>query len=315
MSTTPERFVGLDVSQDDLDAHLRPDGVARRFDNTPDGIAALVGWVSPFALTRLTLEASGGYEAAVLAALAVAGVAVAPVNPKRVQEFAKAVGRLAKTDAVDAAVLAEFADKVRPPVRPPADADTQRLQALLTRRGQLIGLRTMESNRLGGVIDPAVRRCVQVILRALQREIDRADRELGDAIRESAVWRAKDELLQSIPGIGPVASRALLAELPELGTLSREQVAALVGVAPVNRDSGRWSGKRAITGGRAAVRRVLYLCAHAARQGNAVLRVFAERLAKAGKAPKVIRIAVARKLVVIANAVLRDRCPWQPQMA
>jgi transposase len=315
MSTTPERFVGLDVSKDHLDAHLRPDGVARRFANTPGGIAALVGWVSPLALTRLTLEASGGYEAAVLAALAVAGVAVAPVNAKRVREFAKAVGRLAKTDAVDAAVLAEFADKVRPPVRPPADADTQRLQALLTRRGQLIGMRTMESNRVGGVRDAGVRRSVQAILRALQREIDRADRQLGEAIRESAVWRAKDELLQSIPGIGPVASRTLLAELPELGTLSREQVAALVGVAPVNRDSGRWSGKRAISGGRAGVRRVLYLCAHAARQGNAVLRGFAERLAKAGKAPKVIRIAVARKLVVIANAVLRDCCPWQPQTA
>jgi transposase len=250
-----------------------------------------------------------------VAALSVGGLPVSLVNPKRARDFAGAVGRLAKTDALDAAVLAEFADKVRPPVRPPADADTRKLRALVARRNQLIEMRTMESNRLAAVADRHIRRSIERVLRALGKEVERADRDLEAAVRDSPVWRAKDELLQSIPGIGPVASRTLLAELPELGALAREQAAALAGVAPVNRDSGGWSGRRFIAGGRAVVRRVLYLCAHAARQGNAVLRAFADRLRAAGKAPKVIRVALARKLVVIANAVLRDRRPWQPQMA
>jgi transposase len=263
----------------------------------------------------VVLEATGGYERPAVAALSLGGLPVSLVNPKRVRDFAGAIGRRAKTDAIDAGVLAEFGGRMRPPVRPLADADARKLQALVARRNQLIEMRTMESNRLAAVADRAVRRSIEAVLRVLGKELGKADGELASAIESSPAWRARDELLQSIPGIGPVASRTLLAELPELGTLSRGQVAALVGVAPVNRDSGRWSGRRFIAGGRAAVRRVLYLCAHAARQGNAVLRAFAERLAKAGKAPKVIRIAVARKLVVIANAVLRDQRPWQPEMA
>jgi transposase len=239
---------------------------------------------------------------------------VSLVNPKRVRDFAGALGRRAKTDELDADVLARFAERVRPPVRPLAGAEAHELQALVARRNQLIEMRTMESNRLA-MASRAVRRSIEAILRVLEKEIGTADAELAQAIEASPAWKAKDELLQSIPGIGPVTSRTLLADLPELGTLSREQVAALVGVAPVNRDSGRWSGKRFIAGGRAAVRRVLYLGAHAARQGNAVLRAFAERLEKAGKAAKVIRIAPARKLVIIANAVLRDQRPWQPQVA
>lgn len=311
MITTPERFVGIDVSKDGLDTHLLPDGTARRFDNTPDGIVALLDWVAPLAPTRIALEATGGYESAAVAALSIRGLPVCLVNPKRVRDFARAVGRSAKTDAIDAAVLAAFADKVRPPVRPPADAEGQQFQALLTRRGQLIGMRTMESNRLGGTTDRAVRRSIEAVLRALNKEIDRADRELDAAIRSSPVWKAKDELLQSIPGIGPVVSRTLLAEMPELGTLTREQAAALAGVAPMNRDSGRFRGRRMIAGGRASIRCVLYLGGHAARQGNALMRAFADRLEKAGKAPKVIRIALARKLLVIANAVLRDCTPWK----
>ena len=311
MTTPPECFVGIDVSKTALDVHLRPDATARRFDNTPAGIAALLEWVTPLAPTLVVLEATGGYENAAVAALALQGLPVSLVNPKRVRDFARAVGRLAKTDALDAGVLAEFADKVRPPVRPLDDADTRKFQALLARRGQLIGMRTMESNRLVAVTDRAIRRSIEAILKALGKEIDRADRDLDTAIQASPVWKAKDELLQSIPGIGPVVSRTLLAEMPELGALTREQVAALAGVAPVNRDSGSWSGKRAITGGRAVVRSMLYLGAHAARQGNAVLAAFAARLQKAGKAPKVIRIALARKLVIIANAVLRDQKPWR----
>jgi transposase len=225
------------------------------------------------------------------------------------------LGRRAKTDELDACVLAEFAERLRPPVRPLDDADTQKLQALVARRNQWIEMRTMESNRLAMVTNRVVRRSIETILRALEKEWDKADRDMAAAIAASPVWKAKDELLQSIPGIGPVASRTLLAELPELGTISREKVATGVGVASANRDSGEWSGRRFIAGGRAVVRRVLYLCAHAARQGNAVLRMFAERLEKAGKAPKVIRIAVARKLIIVANAVLRDNRPWQHKMA
>jgi len=309
--TTPtERFAGIDVSKDALDVHVRPDGTTRRFDNTPAGITALVAWLDPSAPARVVIEATGGYERAVVAALSLRGLPVCLVNPKRARDFAGALGRRAKTDAIDAGVLAEFADKVRPPARPLAGAEAQELQALVARRNQLIEMRTMESNRLAAAVRP-VRRSIEAILRVLEKEIGKADGELAAAVEASPVWKAKDELLQSIPGIGPVTSRTLLADLPELGTLTREQVAALVGVAPVNRDSGRWSGKRFIAGGRAAVRRVLYLGAHAARQGNAVLAAFADRLAKAGKAPKVIRIAVARKLIIIANAVLRDNKPWR----
>ena len=315
MTTPAARFVGIDVSKASLDAHARPDGTTRRFDNTPDGIAALVGWTSPLAPTLVTLEATGGYENAAVAALSLAGLPVVLVNPKRVRDFARAVGRLAKTDALDAAVLAEFADKVRPPVRILADAETLTLRALLVRRGQLIGMRTMETNRLAGVTGKAIRRSIEAVLRVIGKEVETADRELDAAIQASAVWRAKDELLQSIPGIGPVVSRALLSELPGLGTFTREEVASLVGVAPVNRDSGTWSGKRMIAGGRAFVRSMLYLASHAARQGNAVLRAFSDRLEKAGKAPKVIRIAIARKLLIMANAVLRDERPWNPKIA
>jgi transposase len=315
MITPPERFVGIDVSKAALDVHVRPDGTARRFDNTPDGIAALVEWIAPVAPTLVVLEATGGYESAAVAALSVAGRPVVLVNPKRVRDFAKALGRLAKTDTLDAAVLAEFADKVRPPVRPLADAETQQLRALLTRRAQLIGMRTMETNRLAGVRDKAVRRSIGAVLRVLAKEVEAADRALDAAIQSSAVWRAKDELLQSIPGIGPVVSRALLSELPGLGTFTREEVASLVGVAPMNRDSGTWTGKRMIVGGRSFVRSLLYLASHAARQGNAVLRAFGERLERAGKAPKVIRIAIARKLLILANAVLRDERPWNPKIA
>lgn len=315
MTAPTERFVGIDVSKAALDVHLRPDGTARRFDNTPDGISALVAWVADLAPTRVVLEATGGYENAAVAALSLKGLPVCLVNPKRARDFAKALGRLAKTDTIDAGILAEFADKVRPPVRPLDDAQTRRFQALLTRRGQLIGMRTMESNRLAAVADRAIRRSIEAILRALDKEIERADGALDKAIQSSPAWKAKDELLQSIPGIGPVVSRTLLAEMPELGTLTREQVAALAGVAPVNRDSGTWNGRRMISGGRALVRSMLYLGSHAARQGNATLRAFAERLEKAGKAPKVIRIALARKLLIMANAVLRDRRPWQPKMA
>jgi transposase len=315
MTTSPERFVGIDVSKDTLDVHLRPDDRDLQFANSGDGISALQGCLKNLNPTLVVIEATGGYENAVVAALSVAAIPLSLVNPKRTRDFAKALGYLAKTDEIDARSLAEFAEKVRPPVRPLPDADTLKLQALLTRRSQLIGMRTMEKNRLGALKDRATRRSVEAVLRTLEKEIARADRDLDKAIQECPVWAAKDELLQSIPGIGPVVSRTLLAEMPELGTFSREAAAALAGVAPFNRDSGTHKGKRMIAGGRAAVRSMLYMASHAARQGNTLLRMFADRLEAAGKAPKVIRIAVARKLLIIANAVLRDQRPWQLKMA
>lgn len=315
MTTPAPRFLGIDVSKATLDVHVRPEGAARQFPNTDGGRTALVEWVTPLAPTLIVLEATGGYEAAVVADLSVAGLPFSLQNPKRVRDFARAVGRLAKTDALDAAVLAEFADKVRPGARPADDADARKFQAILTRRGQLIGMRTMESNRLAAVTDRAIRRSIEAVLRALGKEIDRADRDLDAAIRSCPAWAGKDDLLQSIPGIGPTTSRTLLAEMPELGTLTREQAAALAGVAPMNRESGRQKGKRMIAGGRAVVRRMLYLASHAARQGNALLRAFAERLRAAGKPPKVIRIALARKLLILANAVLRENRPFEVKTA
>jgi len=310
MTTTPERFIGIDVSQSVLDIHVQPDGTARQFANTSEDIAALLAWLRSLGVTLVVLEASGGYENEVLTTHSLGGLPVCLINPQRVRNFAKARGRLAKTDALDAAVLADFAETFRPPVRSLPDAEARKLQALLTRRTQLVAMRTMEKNRLAALTDSRVRRSVQNVIRTLDREIRQADQDLGNAIRACPAWAAKDELLQSIPGIGPTVSRTLLIEMPELGTLSREQAAALVGVAPINRESGQYRGKRMIAGGRTLVRSMLYLAGQAARQGNAALHAFAERLKAAGKAPKVIRIALARKLVIIANAVLRDKQAW-----
>jgi transposase len=310
MTTATERFLGIDVSKKTLDVHVRPEGTVRQFDNAPEGLDALVEWARPLGLTLIVVEASGGYERALLTALSLGALPVSLVNPKRVRDFAKAIGRLAKTDALDAAVLARFAESVRPPVWTLPAADAEKLQDLLTRRTQLVHMQTMEKNRLQAARVSAVRCGVQNLIRTLEREIRKLDKQLGDAIRACPEWKAKDDLLQSIPGIGPVTSRTLLAEMPELGTLTREQAAALAGVAPMNRESGQFRGKRLIAGGRAPVRTVLYLAGHAAKQGNKVLRAFSERLKAAGKAPKVIRIALARKLLIIANAVLRNKTAW-----
>ena len=310
MTTPSERFIGIDVSKDALDVHVRPDGTARQFANTSEGIAALRAWLQPLDPTLIVLEASGGYEREVLTALSLGALPVSLANPKRVRDFAKAIGQLAKTDRIDAAVLAHFAEALRPPVRPLPDAEAQKLQALLTRRTQLIQMRTMEKNRLATPANKRVQRSVTNVIRTLDREIRQADKDLDAAIQACPVWAAKDELLQSIPGIGPGVSRTLLAEMPELGTLTREQAAALAGVAPFTRESGKHKGKRMIAGGRSFVRSMLYLAGHAARQGNATLRAFSDRLKALGKAPKVIRIALARKLLIIANAVLRDNKAW-----
>lgn len=308
--TATERFLGIDVSKDRLDVHVRPDGTTRSFDNTTDGLDALLEWLRSLGATLIVVEASGGYERALLTTLSLGGLPVSLVNPKRVRDFAKALGRLAKTDALDADVLAQFAQMLRPPAWTMPTADASKLQALVVRRAQLVSMRAMEKNRLAALTDRRVRRSVQNVIRMLDREIREADQDLGEAIRTCPEWAAKDDLLQSIPGVGPGVSRTLLVEMPELGTLTREQAAALAGLAPMNRESGTFKGKRAIAGGRAAVRAILYLAGHAARQGNEVLRAFSERLKAAGKAPKVIRVALARKLLIMANAVLRDNRAW-----
>jgi transposase len=306
-----ERFVGIDVSKDHLDVAVRPDGTHRQVPNTDEGLGQLVALLGPLVPTRVVLGATGGYQRRAVAAPSLAGLPVAVVNPARAREFAKAAGRLAKTDAVDAAVLAEFAQRMRPPVRPLPDAEAQKMQALLARRGQLVGMRTMERNRLGSATDRTVRRSLEAHVAWLEEQIDATEKGLDEAIEASPVWKAKDELLQSIPGIGPGVSRTLLFEFPERGALTREQIASLAGVAPMDRDSGRWTGKRFIAGGRAVVRTAVYMATHAARKWNPALKAFADRLTAAGKPPKVVLIAVARKLLVIANAVLRDKKPWR----
>jgi len=304
-------FVGIDVSKDSLDLHARPAGTAQRFDNAPDGVAALTARVAGLAPTLVVLEATGGLEYPAAASLAAAGLAVAVVNPTQARRFAQASGRLAKPDAPDAAALAHFAEAIRPEARPLPDAEARAFQELLDRRRQLVGMRTAEGNRLASATSAAVRRDIEDHLGYLGGRLDDLDAELARAVEASPAWRAKDDLLRSIPGVGEVLSRTLLAELPELGTLSGREVAALAGLAPLNRDSGRWSGRRLVAGGRSRLRGVLYMAALSARRHNPPLRAFAGRLAAKGKAAKVVLVAVARKLLVVANAVLRDRKPWQ----
>jgi len=306
-------FGGLDVSKDHLDLHVRPAGAAARFANDDAGIAALVARLAAAAPDRVVVEATGGYEAPAVAALAAAGLPVVVVNPRQARDFARATGRLAKTDALDAAALAAFAEAIRPPVRPLPDADARALAALVARRRQLVEMRTAEQNRLG-LAAPGVARSIRDHIRWLDRQLDRAGRELAAAVEASPVWRAKDDLLRGVPGVGPVVARTLLADLPELGALTGKQIAALVGLAPVARDSGTRRGQRHIAGGRAGVRSALYLAALSAGRYNPALRAVRDRLRAAGKAAKVALVAVARKLLVLLNAMIRDGRPWNPEL-
>lgn len=260
--------------------------------------------------TLIVLEATGGLELPLTGALAATGLPVVVVNPRQVRDFAKATGRLAKTDALDAAILAQFAEAVRPALRPLPDAATQALSALLTRRRQLLEMRTAEQNRLGSARSP-VHKGIRAHITWLDHRLADLDLDLGRTIRESPVWREQDDLLQSTPGVGPVLARTLLADLPELGTLNRKQVAALVGVAPLNRDSGTLRGRRTIWGGRAPVRAALYMSALAATRFNPVIRAFYQRLCATGKAKKVALTACMHKLLLILNAMVKHRIPWQ----
>lgn len=304
-------FVGIDVSKDHLDLHVRPAGDAARLANDEPGVAALVARVAAAGAAVVVLEATGGYEAPAVAALAAAGLPVVVANPRQVRRFAEATGRLAKTDRLDAAALAHFAEAVRPEPRPLPDADAAALAALVARRRQLLDMRTAERNRLP-LAARAVARGIRDHVAWLDAQLDRVGRELAAAVQASPAWRAKDDLLRSVPGVGPVVSHTLLTELPELGTLSARRVAALAGLAPVARDSGRKAGARRIAGGRAAVRSTLYMACLSAVRFNPVLRSFYARLRAAGKAVKVAQVAAMRKLLVILNAVVRDGRRWDP---
>jgi transposase len=303
-------FVGLDVAKATLDVAVRPSGDRWHAPNDEAGIASLVARLQPLAPSLLVAEATGGFERAAIAALAAAGLPVVVANPRQIRDFARATGQLAKTDAADAAVLALFAERVRPAPRPlPSDA-AQLLDALLTRRRQLLEMLVAEKNRLGFAPRP-LHRGIRQHIRWLERQVDDVTKELADQIEHSPVWRAKDDLLQSVPGVGPIVSAVLLAELPELGTLTHKQIATLAGVAPLARDSGTLRGKRMIWGGRASVRTALYLAALCGRRWNPQLRPFYERLRAAGKPTKVALIACARKLLTILNAMVRDNVHWQ----
>jgi transposase len=314
MSQTPP-FVGIDVAKDHLDVHVLPQGTAWRCPNDPRGHAELTDRLAGLRPALIVLEATGGLEYAVAATLAAAGLSVAVVNPRQARDFAKSLGRLAKTDRIDAASLALFAERVRPQPRPLPDDAQRALDGLVQRRRQLLQMRAEEENRLPMASAAKVRASLRAHIEWLNRQLGKVEAELSATIEASPVWRAKDELLQSIKGIGPAVSQTLLAALPELGTLTRQQVAALAGLAPLACDSGQFRGKRSIRGGRSDVRSALYMAALSAARFNPALRSFAQRLVQAGKASKVRLVAVARKLLTIANAVLREGRPWDPALA
>jgi transposase len=307
-------FVGIDVSKDMLDVCMRTSGEKLRVGNDEAGIAGLVERFRAAPPTLVVVEATGGYEAPLAAALAVVGIPVAVVNPRQVRDFAKAIGRLAKTDAIDAEVLAQFAEVVKPEPRALPDEQAAVLEALVARRRQLVEMLTAERLRLSRSLR-AVRPNIQANVDWLRRQLADIDRDLGDAIKKSPLWRAKDDLLRSVPGVGPVVSRTLLADLPELGTLNRKQAAALVGLAPLNCDSGTMRGQRRTWGGRAQVRTALYMAALVGTKCNPILKAMYLRLISRGKKPKVALIACAHKLLSILNAMIRENSPWRAVLA
>lgn len=302
-------FVGIDVAKADFVVDCRPTRDTWTAVNDGRGIAETVARLVAIAPALVVLEATGGYETALVAAVATAGLPVVVANPRQVRDFAKATGQLAKTDRLDAGVLALFAERVRPVPRTLPDEAAQALSALMTRRRQLLDMLVAERNRLEHA-QGAVRRSIHQHVRWLERRVAEVDHDLDDTIRRSPVWRAKENLLRSVPGVGPVVSRTLLASLPELGTLTRKQIAALAGVAPLARDSGTLRGKRLVWGGRAPVRAALFMSALVAARRNPVIRVFYERLLRAGKPKKLALTACMRKLLTILNAIVRSNTAW-----
>ena len=309
-------FVGIDVSKAVLDIAVSPTGEAWSVANSTEGMQQLVSKLGEISPKLIVLEATGGLERRAVAALAGASLPVVAVNPRQVRDFAKATGQLAKTDAIDAAVLALFADRIRPQVRPLRDEETQELEALVVRRRQVVDMITAEKNRLAAAPpSKRVRTAIGKTIKWLQKQLEETDSDLDNAVKGSPLWREKDNLLRSVPGVGKVLSRTMLSLVPELGTLGKKQLAALVGVAPLNWDSGQQRGRRCIWGGRAHVRAVLYMGALVAARFNPVIRAFHARLIAAGKLPKVALVACMRKLLTILNAIVRDRTPWTREPA
>jgi len=299
------------VSKHRLDVHVRPSSEVWSVDNDSKGHARLAEKLCTLSPTLVVLEATGGYQAAVAAELAAAKLAVAVVNPRQVRDFAKATGKLAKTDEIDAAVLAHFAEAVRPEPRPMPDELTLELQALVVRRRQLIDMRTAETNRLETCRVVPVRRNIQKMINMLNKQIEKVDDDIDTTIRNSPAWREREDLLSSVKGVGSTTARTMLTQLPELGRLNRREIAALVGLAPFNHDSGKHRGQRSIRGGRGEVRAVLYMATVTAVQHNPQIRTIYERLLAAGKRKKVALIACARKLLTILNAMMRTNQRWR----
>jgi transposase len=303
--------VGIDVSKDRLDVAVRPGGEAFAVERNASGLDRLAERLRALSPQFVALEATGGFETIAAAALGAAGLPVVVVNPAQVRAFAKAIGQRAKSDPIDAAVIAHFAEATRPDVRPLPDAATRLLADLVARRRQIIEMIGAERQREKRITVLRLRKSIGRVVSMLEKELSSLDTDIGDAVRGSPVWREKEDLLASVPGIGPMIARTLLADLPELGTLSGKQVAALAGLAPFTRQSGKWQGKSFIGGGRAPVRTALFMGALVAARHNPVLKAFFVRLRAAGKPKMVALIAVARKLLIILNAILRDNRPWQ----
>jgi transposase len=305
-------FVGIDVAKDRLDVHVRPGGDAFSVARDAEGVDELAKWLHKAAPALIVLEATGGFETIVAAGLAAAGLPLAIVNPRQIRHFARATGRLAKTDALDAAVIAHFAEAVNPPARPLADPQARLLGELMARRRQLIEMILAEGNRRRLLTAKRALKSVDRVVATLKAQLDEIDHDIDRSIRTTPAWREAEDLLTSMPGIGPRIARTLIAELPELGTLDRHQVASLVGVAPFSRDSGTMRGRRSIAGGRAPVRAALYMAVLVTIRRNLPLAQTYHRLKDAGKPAKVAIVACMRKLITILNAILRDKKPWQP---
>jgi transposase len=304
-------IVGIDVSKDHLDIAVRPSGEVFTVERKSAALELLAARLTALSPLIVALEATGGFETIAAAALAGAGLPVVIVNPAQVRSFAKALGQRAKTDPIDAAVIAHFAEATKPEPRPLPDAQTQLLADLVARRRQIIEMIGAERQREKRISVPRLKKSIARLLKALENELSSLDSDIDDAMRGSPAWREKEDLLASVPGVGPVISRALIAELPELGSLGRKQIAALAGLAPFTRQSGQWRGKSFIGGGRTVVRTVLFMGAMVAKRHNPTLKAFFDRLVASGKPKMVALIAVARKLLTILNAILRDNRPWQ----
>lgn len=312
--TIVEKFVGIDVSKSTLDVCIEPAAQTLHVAYDEAGISQIIGRLKEISPTLIVIEATGGLEVRIATALASKGLPVAVINPRQARDFAKATGQLAKTDQVDAAVLAAFAKAIRPQARPLKDADTRALDDMVSRRRQLIDIRVQETLRLGTAASKPLQKSLKQHIAWLDKRIAEVDSDLTKQLRESDVWRTKDDLLRSIPGVGNVTTRTMLGKCPELGTLNRREIAALAGVAPLANDSGKHRGKRFTWGGRADVRAVLYMATVSAIRCNDTIKSFAERLKKAGKPPKVVIVACMRKLLTIMNSMLKTNTPWNQKM-